>query len=62
MNTSKCPKCERTGFEVHFETPDNSNYELLFVRCKHCKTVVGVMDSQNIGHITLDILNVLNKK
>ncbi|NJO70192.1 MAG: hypothetical protein HC830_13730 [Bacteroidetes bacterium] len=47
--TSKCPKCENTAFEVINETPVNSNYELIFVRCVHCQTLVGVIDYYNVG-------------
>lgn len=50
MNTSsKCPKCENTEFEVVNETPVNSNYELIFVRCAKCQTVVGTIDFYNVG-------------
>lgn len=46
---SRCPKCETTEFEVVNETPVNSNYELIFVRCTQCQTVVGVIDYYNVG-------------
>lgn len=49
MNDSKCPNCEATEFEVVNQTPINSNYELIFVRCHQCKTVVGVIDFYNVG-------------
>ena len=48
-NHSKCPKCEHTDFAVVNETPINSNYELIFVRCTNCLTVVGVIDFYNVG-------------
>ena len=48
-NPSKCPKCETSEFEVVNETPVNSNYELIFIRCKNCLTVVGVLDYYNVG-------------
>jgi uncharacterized Zn finger protein len=48
-NLSKCPKCEQSAFEVVNELPVNSNYELIFVRCAHCHTVVGTIDYYNIG-------------
>ena len=49
MDQSKCPKCEGLEFEVVNQTPINSNYELIFVRCNQCKTVVGVIDFYNVG-------------
>ncbi|HEX2933800.1 MAG TPA: hypothetical protein VHO72_00460 [Bacteroidales bacterium] len=49
MNESKCPQCACTEFEVVNQTPVNSNYELIFVRCLQCKTVVGVIDYYNVG-------------
>ncbi len=48
---SKCPKCENTKFEVVNETPVNSNYELIFVRCTSCHSVVGTIDFYNIGSL-----------
>jgi uncharacterized Zn finger protein len=46
---SKCPNCSNTEFEAVNETPLNSNFELIFVRCISCKTVVGVIDYYNVG-------------
>jgi hypothetical protein len=46
---SKCPVCSKSEFEVVNETPVNSNYELIFVRCKDCHSVVGVIDFYNVG-------------
>jgi uncharacterized Zn finger protein len=48
-NKSKCPSCSNTEFETVNETPVNSNYELIFVRCTSCKVVVGVVDFYNVG-------------
>jgi uncharacterized Zn finger protein len=48
-NSSKCPKCEHSNFEVVNELPVNSNYELIFVRCVNCHTVVGTIDYYNVG-------------
>ncbi|MBN1950257.1 MAG: hypothetical protein JW801_03585 [Bacteroidales bacterium] len=46
---SKCPRCSNNAFEAINEKPVNSNYELIFVRCTSCKTVVGVVDYYNVG-------------
>ena len=47
--SSKCPSCTSTSFETAIETPKNSNFKLLFIRCSSCGTVVGVLDYYNIG-------------
>jgi uncharacterized Zn finger protein len=50
MNSpSKCPKCGNTEFEAVNEKPVNSNYEVIFLRCNMCQTVVGVIDFYNVG-------------
>ncbi len=46
---SKCPQCSNDKFEAVNETPANSIYELIFIRCTSCKIVVGVLDYYNIG-------------
>lgn len=46
---SKCPKCEKTTFEVVQETPIDSKYNLMFIRCSSCKTVISVLESHNIN-------------
>lgn len=48
-NKSKCPVCNSTEFEVVNEIPANSNYELIFVRCRKCLSVIGVIDYYNVG-------------
>lgn len=48
---SRCPRCSNTKFEAIVETPVNSNFELIFVRCTTCKTVVGVIDYYNVGSL-----------
>jgi predicted nucleic-acid-binding Zn-ribbon protein len=45
MSTSKCPKCERTQFELI--RPDHikgANQPMYFVQCVNCNTVVGVTE------------------
>ena len=58
-NPSKCPKCENNEFEVVNETPLNSNYDLIFVRCLNCHTVVGVIDYYNVGTLIKKLANKL---
>jgi len=54
---SKCPKCDNVYFEIVTETPRDSNFKLIFVRCTMCKAVVGTMDFENIGYT----VNMLQK-
>ena len=54
-SSSKCPHCQKSGFEVATESPKDSNYKLMFVRCQWCKTVVGVLDHYNIGNLVLKL-------
>jgi uncharacterized Zn finger protein len=58
-NPSKCPKCENNEFEVVNETPVNSNYDLIFVRCFNCHTVIGVIDYYNVGTLIKKLANKL---
>ncbi len=51
MVWSKCPKCEKSGFELAEETPLGSAFKLMFVRCSSCKTVVGVTDYLNTNEL-----------
>ncbi|MFW5886967.1 MAG: hypothetical protein ACOCUL_04345 [Bacteroidota bacterium] len=46
---TKCPVCSNTEFEAVNETPVNSNYELIFIRCASCKIAIGVLDYYNVG-------------
>ena len=46
---TKCPKCENTSFEVVNDTPKDSNFKLMYVRCYSCKTLVSVLDFFNLG-------------
>lgn len=57
---SKCPHCQKTGFEVKEETPKDSNFKLMFVRCQSCKTVVSVLDYYNIGKLLHKLAEKLN--
>lgn len=57
---SKCPNCQRTSFETVEETPKDSNFKLMFIRCDSCKTVVGVIDYFNIGNLIHKLADKLN--
>lgn len=57
---SRCSKCENDQFEVVNETPINSNYELIFVRCAKCQTVVGTIDFYNVGALVKKLAQKLH--
>lgn len=58
-STSKCPHCQKSDFEVAEEELKDYIYKLMFVRCKSCKTVVGVMDCFNIGALIYKLADKL---
>jgi hypothetical protein len=53
MALSVCPKCDSHAFETKVNEPHDSNFKLLFVQCRQCGTVVGVLDYYNIGHFVV---------
>lgn len=46
---TKCPKCQNTSFEVVKDVPTHSTFELMFLRCFSCKTLISVLESQNVN-------------
>lgn len=56
--SSKCPKCDNSGFELSTESPSKANYKVTFVRCSSCGAVVGTLESQS----TVNLLHKLAKK
>lgn len=49
MAQSSCGKCNNPFFELLENTPNGSNYKLLFVQCTKCGTPIGALDYYNIG-------------
>jgi hypothetical protein len=60
MSTSKCPKCESSEFEAVNEVPEKSNFELIFIRCTNCYSVIGVIDYYNVGALVKKLAEKLN--
>lgn len=60
FSTSKCPHCQKSGFETILETPKDSSFKLMFVRCQWCKTVVGVLEYYNNGALIHKLAKKLN--
>ncbi len=61
FSTSKCPNCQKTGFEMNTEIISGSDYKVNFVRCISCKTVVGLLDYFNAGDLILKLAKKLGK-
>lgn len=49
---TKCSSCQKSGFEVVKDTPRNCNFDLMYVRCMHCKTILAVTESRQ-NHILI---------
>jgi 4-aminobutyrate aminotransferase-like enzyme len=49
MAQSKCSKCETPNFEIVPVKPGTCQFQLTFVQCAKCGTVVGVLESKNIN-------------
>ena len=60
MNTSKCPKCESSTFENVTEMVTGYNYQLNFIRCAKCKTVISILENYNIGALLHGLAEKLN--
>lgn len=41
---TKCPKCEKTSFEMVEGAPTNSTYKYFYIRCSSCKTFLSVVE------------------
>lgn len=58
---TKCPKCEKTDFELAEDTPLDSKYKMFYIRCFHCKTFLQATPYIDTT-LTLSILEVgINK-
>jgi hypothetical protein len=45
-STTKCAKCVSCGFEAYNEHVIGCKLELTFIRCRNCKTAVGVLEPE----------------
>jgi len=60
MAKSRCPRCQHTAFELQPAPVKNSVYQIYFVQCTACGTVVGVTD--DAIHLVATLLETLNIK
>ena len=57
---SKCPKCEKSFFELVEDVPTNSNFKLMYLRCSSCKTVITALEYHNSGTLIKKLAKGLN--
>lgn len=41
---TKCPKCDKAGFELVEDAPANSNYKYFYLRCSSCKAFLAFIE------------------
>lgn len=60
MSSTKCnnPSCENSFFEISNESIVGAHIFIHFVRCTSCKTVIGLLDTNNI----MDKLEIIDNK
>lgn len=56
---SKCPKCEKSLFELVEDTPTNSNFKFMYLRYSSCKTIVTAVDFLNTGTLIKKLAKAL---
>lgn len=49
MAVSTCTKCGSYAFEMVENTPNGSEFKVMFIQCSSCGGVVGVTDYYNVG-------------
>lgn len=59
---TKCPKCERTLFELVEDAPTHSNYKFFYLRCSSCHTFLGVLPYLDISTQIEKLAKALNVK
>lgn len=57
---SKCPKCEKSFFELIEDTPTNSNFKFMYLRCSSCKTIITAVDYLHTGTLIKKLAKGLN--
>ncbi len=65
MSQSKCARCDNTTFEMIENTPEGSKFQLTFIQCVQCGTVIGVQSNENIPallHFMKDMLVEMMQK
>ena len=58
---TKCPKCSNTSFELVGDVPTDSSFELTYLRCKSCKTLINSIPFYDTNSILDEIRKGINK-
>ena len=56
---SKCPHCQKQGFELVPEQVEKSNYWINILRCVHCKTAISAFEEHHIGNLIKELRDEL---
>jgi uncharacterized Zn finger protein len=59
--TSKCVKCSGINFEFVRNTPSGSRFNLMFVQCAACGSVVGAMEADNVAQQLINLSAVVKR-
>ena len=62
---TKCSHCNEIGFELIEDTPSNSSWKYMYMRCQHCKSLLAVLPMNNtntlIDNMQVDIAKIKRK-
>lgn len=61
MAQSRCAACGNTTFQIEYKSPSGSKYQIAFVQCSKCGTVVGITDRNDTAALLEPIKKKLNK-
>jgi ribosomal protein S27AE len=59
MAQSRCAACGNSTFEIEYKSLSGSRYQLAFVQCSKCGTVVGVTDKNDTAALLAPICKKL---
>lgn len=45
---TKCPKCEKSNFELVEDYPTGSNWKMMYIRCSSCKSFLQALYMDNV--------------
>lgn len=58
---TKCPHCEKVGFELVEDAPYKSKFKFYYIRCMSCHTFLGVVEYMHIGTSLGSVLGKLDE-
>ena len=57
---TKCPKCEKTNFELVEDFPKDSRYKMWYMRCSSCRTFLHALPYEDTNTLLNKIIRFLN--